>query len=95
MIIGYSILYVNQDTTVKDVLWERRTVYSNWNKALEVAHKKAETEKKRNDEYYLISVVNSKSQSVCDKNGNTQVFTLNHKSLGEVGNIYIVPVHDE
>jgi hypothetical protein len=93
--VGYSVLYVDEDTTVKGVLWEKRVVYSDWNKALAIARKKAEEQINSDNNINLISIVNSNSQSSCDKNGDARVFTLKHKTIGEIGNIYIVPVFIE
>jgi hypothetical protein len=95
MIIGYSVLYIKNDITVKDILWERRVVYSTWERALEVANLIANKEKEMGDEYYIISIVTSKSKESCNKYGNTQLFTINMKCLGEVGNVCIIPVYDE
>jgi hypothetical protein len=96
MIIGYSVVYVNDDTTVKDILWLRRIVYSTWDKALDKAYANAEEKnKKYNNELDIISIINSESKNMCDKRGNLQVFTLSRRKLGEVGSIYIIPVYDE
>ena len=67
MIIGYSVLYVSDDTTVTDALWNKRVVYSTWERALEQSHLKAEEEKKRYDNSSIISLVKSKSNEVCIK----------------------------
>lgn len=95
MIIGYSVLYINNKITLKDILWERRVVHSTWEGALRMAYLKSDEEKKKNNDIQVIALINSKSRESCEKNGSTQVFAFNLKSLGEVGNIYIVPVFDE
>jgi hypothetical protein len=96
MIIGYSILYVNEDTTVKDALWSKRVVYSTWESALNQSMSIANLEKNRyDDNTYIISLISSKSKSNCESNGNTQAFTVQTKSFGEIGSVHIVPVYGE
>jgi hypothetical protein len=96
MIIGYSVLYVNEDTTVKDALWLKRVVYNTWESAINQAMSMANLEKNRYDDTtYMISLVSSKSKLNCESNGNTQVFTVQTKGFGEIGSVYIVPVYGE
>ncbi len=95
MIIGYSILYVNENTTVKDALWSKRVVYSTWESALNQSMSIANLEKNQYDNTYIISLVSSKSKSNCESNGNTQVFTVQTKGFGEIGGVHIVPVYGE
>jgi hypothetical protein len=95
MIIGYSVVFVNDDTTVKDVLWGKRIVYITWEMALDQAMSRANEEKNRYDDTYIISLVSSKSKVNCETYGDVQVFTVQLKGYGEVGSIHIVPVYDE
>lgn len=95
MIIGYSVIFVNDDTTVKDALWTRRIVYSTWETALGQAMSRAEEEKNRYDDTYIISLVSSKSKTTCESYGDTQVCTVQMKGYGEVGSLHIVPVYGE
>jgi hypothetical protein len=97
MIIGYSVLYINDDTDMKDVLWAKRIVYNSWEKALEMATNKAEEVKNDyKDEITYISIFRADSKKTCDKNGNTIVYKFIYKQYAdEFGNIYIVPVYDE
>jgi hypothetical protein len=94
MIIGYSILYVD-DIQVNDVLWDRRIVYSTWELAVENATEKLIDIKKKCDDYSFIALITSKSKENCDKNGSAQIYRVQNTNLNEVGNIYIIPVYDE
>ena len=93
--IGYSVLFINKDTSIKDALWEKRVVYNTWDCALEQAMSRATKEKNSYDDSYIISLVSSKSKINCESNGNTQVFTVQMKGYGEVGTLHIVPVYSE
>ena len=93
--IGYSVVFVNDTTTIKDALWERRVVYSTWETAQNIAMCRAELEKNSYDDTYIISLVSSKSKANCEAYGNTQLFTVQMKGYGEVGSIHIVPVYGE
>ena len=97
MIIGYSILYVDDDTNIKDALWTRRVVYSTWDKALDMAFIKAnEVKSKYGDEVLYVSLSRADSNMSCKKNGNVIIFRFISKQYGnEFGNIYIVPVYDD
>lgn len=96
MIIGYSILYINDDTNVKDILWGKRVVYSTWEKALEMATKLAEGIKSNDDEILYVSLFRSNSRQICENTGNVIVYRFMYKTYGdETGNIYIVPIYDE
>jgi hypothetical protein len=97
MIIGYSVIHVNDDISVKDLLWGKRVVYSTWDKALEKAQLKANEIKYElgDDDNYLISNVTSKSQEKCDKSGNERIITIEDKIYKFSTDIYIVPVYDE
>jgi hypothetical protein len=96
MLIGYSVLYINEDMTIKDVLWEKRIVYSSWEESLKKAKEKAEEEIKNwGEKTYMVALSKSESKKMCESNGNTCVFKINHKSIGNIGEIYIVPVYNE
>ncbi len=95
MIIGYSILYVDEDITVKEILWHKRIVYSTWEKAVQKATEKVNDIKKKHDSYSFIALIASNSKENCDKNGSTQIYRLHHPEFKEVGNIFIIPVYDE
>jgi hypothetical protein len=96
MIIGYSILYVNEDTTIKDVLWERRVVYSNWEESLKKARERAEKEREENgDNCKYVSLIKSDSQKNSDKYGSCCIYKINDKQIGMIGEIFIVPVYNE
>ena len=95
MIIGYSVLYVNDYITVKDALWSKRVVYSTWESALNHAVSRAEQEKNQYDDSYIISLVSSKSKTTCESYGTAQVCTIQMKGYGEIGSIHIVPVYGE
>lgn len=94
--IGYSVVFINGDTTVKDALWSKRIVYLTWERALDQATSMANQEKdKYGDDSYIISLVSSNSKNICESNGNAQVFTVQIKEYGKVGGIYIVTVYSE
>lgn len=95
MIIGYSVLYITDDTNAKDILWKRKVLYSTWEGALEMAKSIADKEKDRREDNYLISVVSSTSKEICNTTGPTQIFIIKSKEFGEIGVVYIVPVYDE
>jgi hypothetical protein len=96
MIIGYSVLYIDDDTGVGDILWERRVVYSNWNDALKKSQEVAEKEKDRwGDDCHLISLSKSTSKNDCESNRKTKVYQINHKRLEMIGEVFIVPVFNE
>ena len=95
MIIGYSVLYVN-DRNIKDTFWTKRVVYSTWEKALEIATKMAEEIKSNDDEILYVSLFRSDSRKTCENTGNVMVYRFIYKTYGnESGNIYIVPVYNE
>lgn len=97
MIIGYSILYINDDTDIKDVLWSKRIVYSTWEKALEMASMKAEEIKdKYNNDVSYISLFRADSKKVCEKDGDIIVYRFIYKKSSiDFGYIHIVPIYDE
>ena len=95
MIIGYSVLYVNDDITVKDALWSKRIVYNTWETALNQSMSRAEHEKNQYDDSYIISLVSSKSKTTCESYGSTQTYTIQMKGYGEIGSVHIVPVYGE
>jgi hypothetical protein len=93
--IGYSILYINNDTTVNDAIRQKNVVYSTWEMAVEQAMARANEEKNRYDDSYIISLVSSNSKNNCESYGNTQVFTVQLKEYGKIGSLHIVPVFDQ
>lgn len=94
MIIGYSVLYIDDDYGVGDVLWERRVVYSSWEDALKNAQKIAEKQKEKcGDDCDIISLSKSDSKNHCESRGNTKVYQVTNKYI--FGEIYIVPVFSE
>jgi hypothetical protein len=95
MIIGYSILYVDDDITVKEIIWHKRVVYSTWEKAIEKATEEVDDIKKKCDDYSFIALIASNSKENCDRNGSTQIYRIQGVEAHEVGNIYIIPVYDE
>ena len=95
MLIGYSVVCVNDDMTEDDALWSKRIVYSTWEKALDKAMIMANEEKNEYNDSYIISLVSSKSKNNCESKGNIQVFTVHMKECGEVCSVYIVPVYGE
>lgn len=96
MIIGYSILYVNDDTNIKDVLWERRVVYSNWEESLKKARERAEKEREENgDNCRCVSLIKLDSQKNSDNYGSCCVYKIIDKQIGMIGEIFIVPVYNE
>lgn len=97
MIIGYSILYVDDDTNIKEVLWSKRIVYSTWEKALKMAGNKAEEIKSKYDnDISYVSLFRADSKNICEKNDEVVVFRFIYKKSSiEFGNMYIVPVYDE
>lgn len=98
MLIGYSVLYVNDDIDINDVLWNRRVVYNTWDKAIHIANEKAKEEMERFDGSYIVSLIKANSQHTCESYGSTLAFTIKHKQFhGHVdgAEIYIVPVYDE
>jgi hypothetical protein len=95
MLIGYSVLYVNDDMIPKDSFWNKRVVYSSWERALEVSQIRAEEEMRKYDDPSIISLIKSKSKEACEKIGEAHIFIINNKTYNESGNIYIVPVYFE
>jgi hypothetical protein len=96
MIIGYSVLYIDDDIGAGDMLWERRVVYSAWEDALKNAQKMAEKQKERwGEDCYFISLSKSTSKNDCESRGNTKVYQINHKKLEIIGEVFIVPVFNE
>jgi hypothetical protein len=97
MIIGYSILYVDDNINIKDVLWSRRIVYSTWEKALEMASMKAtEIKNEYDNDVSYVSLFSANSRKMCEQNNEVSVYRIIYKKLSiEFGNIYIVPVYDE
>jgi hypothetical protein len=96
MIIGYSVLYIDDDTGVGDFLWGKRVVYSNWDDALKKSREVAEKEKDRlGDDSYFISLSKSTSKNDCESNRKTKVYQINHKKLEMIGEVFIVPVFNE
>ncbi len=95
MIIGYSVLYINDDITLKDVLWEKRIVYSTWENVINRAMSRAEEEKNRYDNTYIISLISSKSKTTCESYGDTEVCIIEMRDYGKVGSVHIVPVYGD
>jgi hypothetical protein len=96
MIIGYSILYIDDDIGVEDILWERRVVYSNWDDALKKSKEVAEKEKnRRGEDSYLVSLLKSDSKKTCESNHRALVYKVNHKKLEMIGEVFIIPVFNE
>ena len=93
--IGYSVLFINKDTSIKDALLEKRVVYNTWETALDQAISRATKEKNRYDDLYIISLVSSNSKNTCEINGAAQVFTVQMKGYGKICSLYIVPVYSE
>jgi hypothetical protein len=95
MLIGYSVLYVNDDMSPKDTFCNKRIVYGTWERAVEVSQIRAEEEMRRYKDSSIISLIMSKSKEACEKNGEAHIFIINNKTYNESGNIYIVPVYFE
>lgn len=95
MIIGYSVLYVNEDIILKDILWNRRVVYNSWEKVIDIARQKSNEEIERCEDSFMISLIKATSQKECEKYGSTLAYTIKWKKQGDIGDIYIVPVYDE
>ena len=96
MIIGYSVIYVNDDITIKDALWGKRVVYSNWEESLKKGREKAEEEVNNwGEDTYIVSLCNSDSKKICESNGDAHIFTIKDKRIGNIGEIYIVPIYNE
>lgn len=103
MIIGYSILYIDDDTNLKDVLWSKRIVYNSWEKVIEIANIKSlkTLEEYKNiygESILLNSLIKKNSQQVCDNSGNVRIyqFVNNEKNqIIEISNIYIIPIFNE
>jgi hypothetical protein len=97
MIIGYSILYVEDDNVVKDTNLTKRIIYSTWEKALERASIEAdEIKSKYGNEMSYVSIFRADSKKLCDKNGATAVYRFIYKKSNiEFGNLYIVTVLEE
>jgi hypothetical protein len=99
MIIGYSVVLVDDDLTVKDVLWERRVVHSTWEKTLLYAEKVLNDVKlkydfsENNEKFTIKSLINSNSQSDCEKYGQVCLYDITTKYYTD--SIYVVPVYDE
>lgn len=93
--MGYSVLYINEDLTVKDVLWEKRIVYNSWENAVKACQEIAINEIKRCEEWNMISLVSSNSKNNCDKKGKELIFSIIQKGIGIIGEFYLVPVFVE
>jgi hypothetical protein len=93
--IGYSVLYINDDTSAKDTLGSKRDVYNTWEIALDQAMSRANEEKNRYEDTYIISLVSFNSKNNCEVNGSTQVFTIQIKGYGKIGSLHIIPVYGE
>lgn len=95
MIIGYSILYIDDETTVKDFLREKKVVYKTWEESLKKAQEAAEKEMKRyGGSCTLVCLVNSNSKTNCESGYKELVFKVNVKEMDITGEVYIVPVFD-
>lgn len=95
MIIGYSILYIDDETAVKDFLREKQVVYKTWEESIKKAQETAEKEMKRyGGSCTLVCLVNSNSKANCESGYKELVFKLNVKELEIMGEVYIVPVFD-
>lgn len=94
MIIGYSILYINDDN---DIIASRGEVYSSWDKTLENAIVKADEIKKLYGENIsYISLFRADSKKICQENGKVIGYRFLYKKTNiDFGNIYIISVNDE
>ena len=80
MIIGYSVLYVNDEIDLKDALWSKRVVYSNWETALKMAGNKAdEIKNKYGNDISYVSLFRADSRKICEKNNEVSVFRIIYK----------------
>jgi hypothetical protein len=52
--IGYSVLYINKDITIKDIFWDKMIVYCNWEKAINMASKIANEKIELGDNLFII-----------------------------------------
>jgi hypothetical protein len=97
MIIGYSILYVDDDTNIKDNFLTKQDIYSTWDETLKKACNKAdEIQSKYGNDISYVSLFRADSKKICEKNKEVCVFRFIYKKSSiEFGNIYIVPVYDE
>lgn len=96
MIIGYSVLYVNDNMNIKDVFWNRRIVYSTWEKAMNAASEKAKEEMETYTNSFIVSLIKAESKKICETNGSTIAFIIKDRQIeGNVGEVYIVPDYDE
>jgi hypothetical protein len=95
MIIGYSILYIDEVITVKDFLRERCVIYKTWEESLKKAQEVAEKGMKRLGEpCTMVCLINSNSKMNCESGFKELVFKLNVKDLEMIVEVYIVPVFD-
>lgn len=96
MIIGYSVLYVNEDINIKDVLWDRRVVYSTWEKAMNIAREMSNDKMERREGTFIVSLIKAESRKNCETNGSTIAFLIKDRQIqGNIGEVNIVPVYDE
>ena len=93
MIIGYSVLYINENTNVKDILWEKRVIYT-WEKAVQKANEIANKEVQRWDNSFIICLIQRNSQNDCNLNNNTLAFKIEKREQGNIGEVYIITVYD-
>ena len=104
MLIGYSVLYIDNDPSVNEILWSRKIVYGTWDKALKQANILAEHEKTNldadadddnKDDNFIVSLARADSKSRCETFGHELIYKIQNKVMGQIGEIYIVPIFDE
>jgi hypothetical protein len=91
--IGYSVIYIYKDITIKDIFWDKMIVNCNWEKAINMASKIANEKIEVCDNLFIISLIKATSQKECNDNGITIAFTIKDKQDGDIGDIYIVSVN--
>jgi hypothetical protein len=98
MLSGYSIVYIDDNLSVNDILLNRRIICETWDKALKQANIMAEEIKSSledNNNTYILSLVKADSKSRCESYGHELIYRIDNKLIMKNGKIYIVPIFDE
>lgn len=97
MLIGYLVIYVNSESSVENMLFNGGIIYKNWQDALKQANIIAEEEMEKtiDDSCFIICLAKSSSQSMCDSNGRTLIYTIQSRKHGQIGEVFIVAAFEE
>ena len=93
MIVGYSVIYVNEEISFNEALWKNEVMYT-WDRSLEKAQNLIKELNEQNDDLLkVISLIRCNSEEICKEKNRTIVYKI-LKMGNEFGNIYIVPIYN-